>query len=118
MNPQPPEYLGQLVALGFALLVVYHAVKAYYNNPPIYFNDLYTIGYVEESKNKPIINVLTENKNSFESQQLYIDCIDALNALGMKKSEAKRKAKHIFSSMTNPPSSVQEFLMIALRNNI
>lgn len=117
MNPQPPESLGQLVALLFSLLVIYYAIKAYYNNPPIHINDLYTIGYVEESKNPSIINVVT-NKPNFESQQIYIDCIDALYSLGMKKSEAKRKTKEIFSSMDNPPSSIQEFLMIALRNNI
>ena len=117
MNPQPPEYIGQLVALSFTLLIIYHAVKAYYNNPPIYFNDMYTIGYFEDSHKTPIVNVITDNKSNFESQQLYIDCIDALHALGMKKLEAKRRAKQIFSSMSNPPSSVQEFLMIALRNS-
>lgn len=117
MNPQPSESLGQLVAILFVLLVIYHAVKAYYNNPPIHLNDLYTIGYIEESKNVPIVNVISDTKPNFESQQIYIDCIDALHALGMKKIEAKRKAKQVFSSMSNPPSSIQEFLMIALRSN-
>lgn len=116
MNPQPPEHVGQLVAIFFTLLVIYYAIKAYYNNPPINFNDLYTIGYLEDSHNVPIVNVVT-NKPNFESQQLYIDCIDALQALGMKKTEAKRKTKQIFSSMENQPSSIQEFLMIALRNS-
>jgi Holliday junction resolvasome RuvABC DNA-binding subunit len=42
-------------------------------------------------KNNRIFN-FTFTKNNFESQQLYLDCIDALHALGMKKSEAKKKA--------------------------
>ena len=58
---------------------------------------------------------VVETKPSFESQQLYVDCIDALIALGMKKKEAKAKAKFIFSTMNPQPSTVEDFLMIALR---
>jgi hypothetical protein len=115
MNQQPSEYVGQLCALAFCCMFLYYAVRSYKENKTINLNniDCFTLGYVEESS--PIVHVVDNTVNAFESQQLYVDCIDALHALGMKKSEAKKRAKLIFS-MTNPqPSSVQEFLILALK---
>jgi hypothetical protein len=115
MNQQPSEYVGQLCAIGFIIMFFYYMMKAYKENRPIDLSsfDMITVGYVEESS--PIVHVVDNTKNSFESQQLYLDCIEALHALGMKKSEAKKRAKAIFS-MSNPqPSTVQEFLILALK---
>lgn len=134
MNPQPEPYIGQLVALVFALGVLYFTFKAYHSGEHINMpSDLFTIGYFEESQNVPIVNVKTQPKIKVEpvvkiiqqeqkkvppeSNPIYTDCVDALRALGMKKSEAVRRAKDIFTSLDNPPRTVQDFLMIALRNN-
>lgn len=123
MNPQPPEYVGHIFALFFGALCVYYFIKGL-NDPNNIIKpfDRYTIGYFDEPnyttiniKNKTVKEVIKASKPNFESQQLYIDCIDALCAIGMKKMEAKKRAKEIFSSMSNPPASIQDFLMIALR---
>lgn len=120
MNPQPEPYIGQLVALVFALGVLYFTFKAYHSGEHINMpSDLFTIGYFEESQNVPIVKIIQQEqrKVSPESNPIYTDCVDALRALGMKKSEAVRRAKDIFTSLDNPPRTVQDFLMIALRNN-
>jgi hypothetical protein len=122
MNPQPPIYVGQLVAVIFGVLFLFYFFKEFFNHSNQNTNqDLFTLGYIEESNNV-IVNVKNkiikeQAKPSFESQQLYIDCIDALHSIGMKKTEAKKLAKEIFSSSSNPPTSIQDFLMIALRKN-
>lgn len=116
MNPQPPEYMGQIIAAIIGVMVLYYAIKAFYDDKQTISTDLFTLGYIEDSKDK-IIVVQNRDKQNLETQQLFIDCIDALHALGMKKNEAKKRARHIFNSASNSPSSVQEFLMIALRNN-
>lgn len=61
---------------------------------------------VKHSKNK-------EYKTIFEADQLYFDCIDALYALGVKKNEAKKITKQIFTN--SKPNTIQDFLMVALR---
>ena len=117
MNPQPSEQVGQLCAVLFVCTFLYYAYQSYKDQSKhININtDLFTIGYVEDN---PIIkNIVVDQKPSFESQQLYVDCIDSLYALGMKKSEAKKKAKTIFSSVNPQPSTVQEFLTIALKKS-
>lgn len=120
MNPQPPEYVGPIFAGIFILMLVYQIIKAYNSGKIIDLKniDLIHIGYIEsENPTQNIYNITSvDNKPSFESQQLYVDCIDALVALGMKKSESKKKAKQIFSTHDPMPSTVQEFLMIALRS--
>ena len=122
MNPQPPIYVGQLVAVIFGVLFLFYFFKEFFNHSNQNTNqDLFTLGYIEESNNV-IVNVKNkiikeQAKPSFESQQLYIDCIDALHSIGIKKTEAKKLAKEIFSSSSNPPTSIQDFLMIALRKN-
>jgi hypothetical protein len=129
MNPQPEPYVGHIFALMFAGLVVYLTIKAYLKADSSCTNDLFIIGYMEDSPrvvnnikvttlDKPrVVNnikVTTLDKPSIESQQLYIDCVEALRALGMKKSEATRVTKRVFSS-NQIPQSVQEFLLIALK---
>lgn len=119
MNPQPPLYVGQLFAVLFCCMFIFYFLKEFFNENATSKNmDLFTIGYIEDSNNVVVNlrNTTINQKLDFESQQLYIDCIDALCAIGMKKTEAKRKTKEIFSTMSNPPTSIQEFLMIALRN--
>jgi hypothetical protein len=123
MNPQPPEYIGHIFAFIFISLCVFYFIKGL-NDPNNIIKplDRYTIGYFDEPnyttiniKNKTVKEVAKKSKPNFESQQLYIDCIDALCAIGMKKTEAKKRAKEIFSTMNNPPASIQDFLMIALK---
>lgn len=120
MNPQPEPYIGNIVALIFFGMLVYFFFQAKREGKTIKINDLFTIGYIEDQTPITTVNVrnkiVKESKPSFESQQLYTDCIDALHAVGFKKMEAKKRAKQIFSSMDNPPNSIQDFLMIALRN--
>ena len=53
--------------------------------------------------------------NNLDNDQLFIDCVDALRSLGLKKLASKQRAKEIFSS-PNRPSNIQEFLLIAFKN--
>lgn len=122
MNPQPEPVIGNIFATIFTLMILYYFFKEVFSNKePIHINDFFTIGYIEDSNNVTVNvknKIIKDVKNNFESQQLYLDCIDALHALGMKKTEAKKKAKEIFASSTNPPKTVQDFLVIAMRNNL
>ena len=127
MNPQPNPIIGEIGAFITMMIVAFYTYKAYHEGKSIDLNklDMFTIGYIEETS--PVTHVVekhfhktktkrvVETKPSFESQQFYVDCIDALVALGMKKKDAKSRAEFIFSTMNPQPSSVQEFLMIALR---
>lgn len=118
MNPQPPEYIGVLFSILFVGLIIVNLIKEFNKKDCSQFNDLFTLGYIEESSPRSIQNInitQVETKASIESQQLYIDCIEALSALGMKKSEAKKRTKQVFASTFPQPQSVQEFLLIALR---
>lgn len=125
MNPQPSPITGDLVALLVMCGVAFYAWKAYSEKKAMQISDLFTIGYIESD---PIVvqDVKHIHNNthhthinhnlktsSFEDQQLYIDCIDTLVAVGYKKKEARAKAKQIFSS-ANPPTTVQEFLQRAM----
>lgn len=111
MNPQPSEHVGNIGALCVFILFIFYTLKAYANGHSLDLNkiDLIDIAYIEE---EPIKKTVSQN---FESQQLYLDCIEALYSLGFKKSEAKKKAKLIFSTLDPQPSSIQEFLNIALQ---
>jgi hypothetical protein len=121
MNPQPDPIVGDIIAALVILIVVIYTIKAVLENKTLQLNDNFVIGYIESD---PIIinqihehkskKVIVNKKPSFESQQLYLDCIDALVALGMKKREARNKAKFVFSTMNPQPQSIQEFLVIAL----
>lgn len=75
--------------------------------------DMINMGYVEP--NDVVVNVQQQNskKETLESQQLYLDCVSALYSLGMKKSQAKKKAQEVFS--IHNPETVQEFLVLALQ---
>jgi hypothetical protein len=128
MNPQPDVSIGNLFAAIFILMVLFYTYKSYMSGHVIDISniDLVNIGYLQRDNirvtNKIVTTpvsppvFLSPPVNNFESQQLYVDCIDALHAMGMKKSEAKRKAKHIFSTTNPQPSNIQEFLLIAFRN--
>jgi len=118
MNPQPPEYMGSVWATLFVLMIAIYAVKAFCDQSKhITFDkkscDLFTIGYMEESQS-PVI-VISQN-DAFEDSQLFKDCVDALHNLGFKKTEAKKRAKNIFKQSNTPPTNVQEFLLLALKN--
>lgn len=118
MNPQPDPYIGNIFAFLFICLVTYHTIKVFYQQGSE-INDLFIVGYVEESStsNKTINNVHITNieeKPSEKNIQLQTDCVEALRALGMKKTEASKRMKQVFQ--TNPSiQTVQEFLLIALR---
>lgn len=118
MNPQPSPMIGNICATLFILLFLFYTYQAYSSGKTIDLSniDLINVGYLER-ENINIINTnITTPANSFESQQLYLDCIDVLHSMGMKKSEAKKKAKFIFSTVNPPPTTVQEFLLIAFKN--
>lgn len=128
MNPQPSEHIGVLFAIIFVCMVIYHTIKAIQDCKTISIDDNFIIGYIESDPinihvdqfpTSRVIKAKTKKilveKTSFESQQLYADCIDALVALGMKKKQAKEKAKYLFSTMKTQPKSIQEFLQLALK---
>jgi hypothetical protein len=163
MNPQPPEYVGNIVAVLFACFVIFLTIREYLFGAIKYPSDKFVIGYFldddtvtkttttnpptmqnkpyipphdppndppDDPKNDPPItpfkppkakkNKSNKRQNNegyktiFETDQLYLDCVDALYALGMKKLEAKKTAKNIFNSSSHRPSTIQDFLMIAL----
>lgn len=112
MNPQPEPYVGNLVALLLFGLFIFYCIKSYnQSGEESKINDLFTLGYLEDQP----VQVINVHQNNGLDIQLYNDCIDSLHALGMKKSEAKKKTKFIFSNYSPAPKTVQEFLMIALK---
>jgi flagellar biogenesis protein FliO len=114
MNPQPEEYVGKLLALMAIVVFLSYAYKTFIYGPHMKFeNDLFTLGYVEPNDLNVVVNQSSPAKMSIEKTQLYLDCVDALHAIGMKKSQAKTRAKEIFEE--HNPTSIQEFLMIALK---
>ena len=127
MNPQPNPIIGELCAFIMVCLTAFYTYKAFIEGNSIDLNkiDIFKIGYIEETS--PVTRVVekhfhktqtkrvVETKPSFKSQQFYVDCIDALVALGVKKKDAKSRAEFIFSTMNPQPSTIQDFLMIALR---
>jgi hypothetical protein len=114
MNPQPEEYVGKILALIAIVVFLSYAYQTFINGPHMKLgNDLFTLGYVEPNDLNVIVNQSSPAKMSIEKTQLYLDCVDALYAIGIKKSQAKIKAKEIFEE--HNPTSVQEFLMIALK---
>jgi hypothetical protein len=120
MNPQPPEYIGHIYALVlFCVAAYYFLINATAQDKEHIDLDKFIIGYFEDSE-KSNTNITinngsqTQQNYALETSKLYLDCIDALCSLGMKKSEAKKITKSIFNT-TNPPESIQQFLMIALR---
>lgn len=52
MNPQPPEYVGQLFAIWFVLMVVFYAIKACLSGKSINFSDRIIIGYIDDPLDK------------------------------------------------------------------
>lgn len=135
MNPQPDPTLGNLVAIAFVILIICYTIRAIKTNNTISINDNFIIGYLESDdivvnttlppprddfgnqdtapKNPPKPSKKKEIEK--EDQALYLDCIDALVALGMKKREAKTKTNLVFSTMNPKPKTIQKFLITALK---
>jgi hypothetical protein len=109
----PFEFLGNVGAFVIFVIVCSYAVLSYLNGNSINISniDKVTLGYFDD----PTPVIITANTNNFESQQLYLDCIEALKSLGMKRSEAKKITKDIFQNHNPSPTSIESFLMIALR---
>jgi hypothetical protein len=118
MNPQPSQEIAQVFAAIAFLIGAFYAFITYNNvmsgSMPSPNYDLFTLGAIEDSPNQVVVIEKTKT-NSFESQQLYIDCIDTLVAIGYKKSEAKERARAIFSKHEPTPTCVQEFLNIVMQ---
>jgi hypothetical protein len=112
MNEQPQYWVGAFFAIIVFIVFLYHASQTFFNGPHINYleKDLFKLGYFDGSDVNIVIN--KEPKPSYD-MQLYKDCIDALYAIGVKKSQAKIRAKQVFES--HNPSSVQEFLSLALK---
>ena len=127
MNPQPPEYVGSLCALGFFIVVLYYYFVSYHDGNSKMPSDNFIIGYLDESTNTPIVhstpvihntpvvNVKIVKPKSYEGTQMFTDCVDALCALGMRKGAAKNKVKEVYEQLGGPPENLQQFLMIAMR---
>ena len=112
MNPQPDPILGHLFASLFVVMLIIYTIKAIKDNKIVQYSDDYIIGYIRDN-NADTITVSCNVVENIESSQLYTDCVAALVALGMKKSEAKTKTKNIFKTCI--PKTIQDFLSIALK---
>lgn len=117
MNAQSHENLGVVCAVGLFLVFLYHAVKNFRYGPHININnDLFNIAYIEKDDHVNVVVPTVKVKVAQpkpQDTQLFLDCVDALHALGMKKTQAKKIAVSVFNEFN--PKSVQDFLMIALR---
>ena len=118
VNPQPSPEIGQICATIAFIIGGLYAFIAYKNimsgSMPVPNYDLVNLGIIEDGPT-PVVVIDKPETNAFESQQLYLDCIDTLVAIGYKKSEAKKRAKAIFSKHKPAPTSVQEFLSIIMK---
>jgi len=117
MNPQPNESIGVVFAILFVCGIAYYAYKAFVNGPHIDLRniDLFTVGYIEPNNIRVKVNhihVPQQQVKKYDTQ-FYLDCVEALYSLGMKKAQAKKITKSVFES--NNPSSIQEFLVLALK---
>lgn len=128
MNEQPALWIGNLFAFIFVAMVIFNTIKAYRDpNSVNKFNDAFTIGYIYDrpscrtfnhmvnvkSVSKPTVKPKTVKSAKPQLTQLQIDCIDALVALGMKKTQAKQKANEVFQNHSF--DNIQDFLSIALK---
>ncbi len=133
MNEQPALWIGNLFAFIFVAMVIFNTIKAYHD-PSVTnkLNDAFTIGYIYDRPSfrtynrmvnvKPVKDSIkatvvkpTKSTKTTKPQltQLQIDCIDALVALGMKKTQAKQRANEVFQHYSF--DSIQEFLSIAFK---
>jgi hypothetical protein len=121
MNPQPDPSVGVFVAFLVMIIMAFFVGQSYAETKKSGHTntnyDLFTLGYYEQPS-APTVIVNQQPSDSgianFESQQLYLDCIDTMVSLGYKKTIAKKRAKIIFSTHKPQPSTVQEFLNIVL----
>tara|TARA_Y100000004_G_C8952298_1_gene429155 strand:- start:464 stop:880 length:417 start_codon:yes stop_codon:yes gene_type:complete len=102
------EWLGFIGGLSFILCFFYYAL---YPSAPKHSNDMFTIGYVEESP-PIVVNTVVKVPESKEDSKLKKDCMDVLIKLGFRKRDARQKTKEVFAKCS--PQSIQEFLKEAL----
>lgn len=119
MNEQPAAYIGNLFAILFVAMILFYTVQGY-NNPKSQCNitDNFTIGYIYDIpvQEKQIIAPKLKKVKQVQKTPLnpiYNDCIEALVALGMKKTQAKQKAKEVFEN--NQINDIQHFITLALQ---
>ena len=137
MNPQPDPIVGHVIAILFVCMLVIYTLQAMKQGKTTKISDNFIIGYLESD---PIVIRRDNPPNDFDkfdpstqppnptqpktkkktdsikNQPFYVDCVDALVALGMKKRDATQKTKTIFETMHPRPTSIQSFLLIALKN--
>jgi len=121
MNPQPDPSVGVYVAFLVMVIMAFFVGQSFADTKKRGSTntnyDLFTLGYYEQPSSPTVIVNQQSNDNgiaNFESQQLYLDCVDTMVSLGYKKTLAKKRAKLIFSTHKPQPSTVQEFLNIVL----
>lgn len=110
MNPQPPEYIGNLFAFLFMCVAVFYFINGMLSGNTINY-DHFVIGYLDKEDHQSTTYIIN---NKSQQNPLIKDCIEALCALGMKKTEAKKRTLSIFNGSC-PPVSIEEFLLIALK---
>lgn len=107
MNPQPPESVGNIIAGIVIIALIISSIYKYYTIEAIIPSDLITIGYIEKD-NTVLNNYISCEHRTMLNPKLALDCIDALVAVGHKKSTAKKIVTSFFQ--TNTVNSVEEFL--------
>ncbi|NBO99257.1 MAG: hypothetical protein EBU90_03900 [Proteobacteria bacterium] len=107
MNPQPPEYVGNVIAGIVILILIVCSIYKYFTIEAMIPSDLITIGYIEKD-NTVFNNYISCEHRTMLNPKLALDCIDALVILGHKKSTAKKLVTSFFQ--TNTVNSVEEFL--------
>ena len=108
MHTDFTEWLGFLGGLSFIAIFFYYALYPVSRKQP---DDIFTIGYVEESP-PIVVNTVVKVPESKEDTKLKRDCVDVLIKLGFRKRDAKQKAKEVFANFS--PQNIQEFLKEAL----
>ena len=113
MNPQPDNYSVQVATFLFVLLCV---VQYFRHKPSAIKNyDMFEIGTITPT-DLPVRVVerkVMVKPPKRQLTQLQQDCVDVLHALGMKKSDALKMMKTVFT--TSNPKDIHEFLTIAMK---
>lgn len=131
MNEQPAEIVSQV----FAFLFIAISFFSYIFSKPKAINlDYFELGNIYDNapqlnlhnpvvinKPKPVVKSVKKKKPNPKKQKtvkrelspLEKDCIDSLRSMGMTKTEAVKKASHIFK--ITQPKTIQEFIMEAFK---
>lgn len=134
MNEQPQEIVSQFLAFIFILISVatyffgkakpinldYFELGQIHDNKPLH-QPIYKQAKVKKTTKQPkpnTVKTVTKKQKPIVKKakptKLQIDCISALQSLGMKKSQAISRTKDVFDKKS--PQSIQEFLMEAFKN--